>query len=271
MTSEVVNFAEEKETLLITLYAKAEESKLPDTLLKDHFAAEVIRHIQYPFGKLKLGSFGIIGLTFRAKLLEEWCIRFIDEHPDATALHLGCGLDSRAFRLNPPSSIKWFDVDYPEIADLRRRLYPERDGCTIIGTSVTHPGWLHDIPQDRSALIVAEGLLPYLMPEEVSQLLTVLSNHFRNGEIIFDGYSRLGLRILSKLPSIRATGAKFRWSINDPKEIEAQVPSLKFTEQRTGYDATQIARLASPARQIVQLMQMIPASRGLGRVLRYRF
>ncbi|MHB2204981.1 class I SAM-dependent methyltransferase [Methylobacterium sp. CM6257] len=110
----------------------------------------------------------MIGLTSRANLLDGWCTRLIDEHPDVTVLHLGGGLDSRVFRLNPLSKIKWFDVEYPEVADLRRRLYPERDGCRIIGTSAIHPGWLHNIPQDRSALIVAESLLPYLSPGEAS-------------------------------------------------------------------------------------------------------
>jgi O-methyltransferase involved in polyketide biosynthesis len=28
-------------------------------------------------------------------------------------LHLACGLDTRVHRLDPPSSVRWFDVDYP--------------------------------------------------------------------------------------------------------------------------------------------------------------
>jgi hypothetical protein len=35
-------------------------------------------------------------------------------HPQATVLHLGCGLDSRVFRVDPPPSVRWYDVDQAE-------------------------------------------------------------------------------------------------------------------------------------------------------------
>jgi len=41
-------------------------------------------------------------------------------------LHLGCGIDSRVYRFDPPVSVRWFDVDYPEVFELRKCLYPER-------------------------------------------------------------------------------------------------------------------------------------------------
>ncbi|MER9329084.1 hypothetical protein [Mesorhizobium sp. M0488] len=47
MAGEKVHLTGEKETLLITLYGKALESRLPDTLLKDHFADEAVRKIDY--------------------------------------------------------------------------------------------------------------------------------------------------------------------------------------------------------------------------------
>ena len=43
-------------------------------------------------------------------------------------VQLGCGMDSRVYRVDPPPSVRWFDLDYPEVVDLRRRIYPEREG-----------------------------------------------------------------------------------------------------------------------------------------------
>jgi len=43
MAGEKVHLTKEKETLLITLYGKALESRLPQSLLKDHFADEAVR------------------------------------------------------------------------------------------------------------------------------------------------------------------------------------------------------------------------------------
>ncbi|CCV05357.1 hypothetical protein MESS2_1540042 [Mesorhizobium metallidurans STM 2683] len=55
--------------MLITLYGKALESRLPHSLLRDHFADEAVRRIDYDFSRLKVdGNLGV-GLAIRAKTL----------------------------------------------------------------------------------------------------------------------------------------------------------------------------------------------------------
>ena len=73
--------------------------------------------------------------------------------------------------------VDWFDVDYPEVIELRRKLYPARDGYHLIASSVTEPGWLDQVPRDRPAMVVAEGLTPYLGVEEGPQLFSRLLAH----------------------------------------------------------------------------------------------
>ena len=131
MNSGRITLTQEKETLLITLFAKAGDSHLPGSLLSDRFAAEAIRRIDYDFAKLKVTRDMMVGLAMRARMLDEWVRAFIAANPGASVLHLGCGLDTRVFRIAPPPSIRWFDVDFPEVIALRRRLYPERDGYTL--------------------------------------------------------------------------------------------------------------------------------------------
>jgi O-methyltransferase involved in polyketide biosynthesis len=60
-------------------------------------------------------------------------------------LHLGCGLDSRVFRIDPLATVHWYDIDFPDVIELRRRLYPERHDYTLIPASVTEAGWLDAI------------------------------------------------------------------------------------------------------------------------------
>src|SRR6266700_737498 len=70
-----------------------------------------------------------IGYTIiatRAATFDLLASRYLADHPDATVLHLGCGMDSRVYRLDPPATVDWFDVDYPDVIDLRRQLFPER-------------------------------------------------------------------------------------------------------------------------------------------------
>lgn len=276
MTTEKVTLTEEKETLLITLYAKAGESRLPDSLLHDRFAAEVVDKIDYDFSRLKVDRNLMIGVAMRAHILDGWARDFLSRHPDATVLHLGCGLDSRVFRIDPPPGVRWFDVDYPEVITLRQRLYPERAGYTLIGSSVTEPNWLDGLPADRPTLIIAEGLFMYLGPDAAPRLLERLTAHFPSGELAFDGFSRLGVRLIMRHRSVRATGASMHWTIEDPHELEIRIPKLKLLTDLTaydprGYEPRQVARMSWAARLAVRLFAAVPPLGRISRLLRYRF
>lgn len=276
MPPEKIALTEEKATLLITLYGKAGESRLPDSLLKDRFAAEAVARIDYDAAKLHLNRDMMIGLALRAHIFDHWVRAFLAAHAEATVLHLGCGLDSRVFRLDPGPQVRWFDVDQPEVIALRRRVYPERENTTLIATSVTAPGWLEAIPNDRPVMIVAEGLMPYLPQAEAPRLLRRLVGHFAHGEIAFDAYSRLGLKFIRGNRAIRATGARVHWSLQDPHDLEGKVPGLRLLDDfkaysPEGYDPRQIERMSLPARLTVKLFKAFPALGRIGRMLRYGF
>jgi O-methyltransferase involved in polyketide biosynthesis len=176
------------------------------------------------------------------------------------------------FRVDPPPEIRWFDVDFPEVIDIRKRVYPAREGSYhMIGASVADPTWLEQVPDDRPAMIVAEGLMPYLPSEEAPKLVARLVAHFPSGEMAFDGYSRLGLKVLRMTPQVRATGAKVYWALDDPQTLEREVPGLRLAEGKVQYDSSDIARMSWPARLTVTLWRYIPALRRIGRMLRYRW
>ncbi len=271
MDGDRIDLTGARETLLITLQAKAAESIMPHSLLHDHFAADAMRRLGKAAPHLDVGHDMTIGIAMRAHLVDRWTQSFIARHPDATVLNLGCGLDSRVFRIDPPPEVRWFDVDFPDVIALRRRLYPQRANTMLIESSVTETGWLANIPHDRPAIVVAEGVLPYLAADDVYSLLARLVEHLPAGEIVFDGYSHLGLQLLRFNPAIRATGATLSWGIDDPAMLERQVPGLSLLEEVTDYEPSQIERMSLPARIAVQLFSVIPALHRMGRLLRYRF
>ena len=271
MEAEKVHLTKEKETSLITLYSRALHSREIDPVLRDEAAEEAIRRIDYDFDKLKVRKVEPLSIAIRAKQFDLWTSHYLAETPDATVLHLGCGLDSRVFRLNPNASVRWFDVDYPEVIEVRRRLYPERAGYCMIGSELSDPGFLDEVPADRPAMIVAEGVMMYLAEHDVKQLLNRLTDHFPSGQIAFDALSRWGATLAKADPSVRATGASFRWGIDDPQDIKHLEPRLELvTEMRTS-DLPGFSRLPGAMRALVRVMDPIPALRRLNRLLLYRF
>ncbi|SDA72417.1 class I SAM-dependent methyltransferase [Mesorhizobium qingshengii] len=271
MAGEKVHLTGEKETLLMTLYGKALESRLPNSLLGDHFADQAVRKIDYDFSRLKVDANLGVGLAIRAKTLDVRVEDFLARNPDAIVLHLGCGLDTRIFRVDPPEGVEWFDVDYPEVIDLRRKLYPSRDHYQLVASSVTAPDWLAEVPRSRPAVVVAEGLTPYLPADEGPRLLARLVSHLASGELMFDAYSHFGLKLLRLNPTIKVTGAEVHWAIDDPHELERAVPKLRFVEDISAYKPEHAARMGWSAKLFVRLWKHIPALRKIGRLLRYRF
>jgi O-methyltransferase involved in polyketide biosynthesis len=120
-------------------------------------------------------------------------LRFITRHPDAVALDLGAGLDTRMFRIAPPATVDWYDIDFPEVITARQQLLPDRANAHGIGTDLTDPDWLVAIPTHRPAVIVADGLLAFLPQEDMISLLNRLISHVPSGEVAFNGYTRFAI------------------------------------------------------------------------------
>jgi len=228
-----IHLNSEHETYLATLYGKAMDARAESPILGDTFADEAVRRIDFDFEKLKLPKGADISLPIRAKHLDGWTREFVASNPESIVLHLGCGLDSRVHRVNPPASVRWFDVDLPDVIDLRRqlRLYPERNGYEMLGTSVTDPHWLDAIPADKPVLVVAEGLVPYLSETEGLALLNRITERFCSGQIVFDAYSRLTVRLLTLAMTFARTHVRLEWGIDDPRTLERQVSRLELVDE----------------------------------------
>jgi O-methyltransferase involved in polyketide biosynthesis len=145
MAAEKVRLTREKETYLATLYGKALDAAADNPILADRFAADAVARIDYNFAQLELPNGGAVTLPLGARHFDAWTRAFLAANPDATVLHLGCGLDTRVYRIDPPPAVRWFDVDMPEVIALRQQLYPQRAGYQRIGSSITGPAWLDSV------------------------------------------------------------------------------------------------------------------------------
>src|SRR6266508_2788502 len=228
MQSEKIHFTKEKETMLITLYGRALQSRSEHPILRDTWAEDAVHRVDYDFDKLKVGQRAALLFACRATQLDRWTTSFLADHPGATVLHLGCGLDSRFYRIASPPTVRWFDLDYPEVIALRRRLYSEPTGYHMIGSSLADLSWLDKVPGERPAMIVAEGVTMYLTEDIMKALLKALTDHFPSGQLAFDAHTPQLVRWLTKTgATVRGTGATFGWGIDSPADIKRLEPRLE--------------------------------------------
>lgn len=222
------------ETMLITLWAKAEESKRPDALLRDEKAQEIIRKIDYDFSKFGKASFSQSGCCVRASLIDEEIRAFFAEHPDAVAIQLGAGIDARYERLQRPEITHWYDLDLEESIDLRRKLLFESERNTYIASSMFDYGWTDTVKSHgKPVLIIIEGVLMYFEPEQIKAFFDEICRRFDNATVLFDmlAFSLVGHS--KQHDSLRKVGkgVEFRWSVLDTKEMETWNPKLRVEKE----------------------------------------
>lgn len=272
VSREKIDYREVRETNLATLYGRALHSRQPDPVLRDEWAEQLVRRIDYDFSALRMNADQGIAVAVRARQLDEWAGTFLRRYPDAVVLHLACGLDSRYFRLQPPSTVDWFDVDFPDVAQVRARLYPaEQPGYHLIGASVTDPDWFGQIPTGRPGLMIAEGLTMYLTEAEVLPLLRRVTGHFPSGELAFDMFNRFGVRGSNLSPLIRRTGARFHWGVDDARELERLVPGTRLVEELPAMRLPGVDRMPWIYRATAGLFDRFRVLRNLNRLVRYRY
>jgi O-methyltransferase involved in polyketide biosynthesis len=261
----------EKATLLATLYGRALDAESPATILHDTMALESVRQIDFDFTKTGLRRGDPTAIALRARHLDGWTHEFLTTHPKVTVLHLGCGLDTRVYRLNPGPDVRWFDVDYPDVIDLRRELYPAREGYEMIGSSVTDPSWLAQVPGDLPVLVVTEGLVMYLKEDDGKGLIQRIVNHFPSGQFVFDGLSRIGIRMMKFNKAIQAAGATVSWGIDSCAELEAIDPRLRCVTSLSAFDLDGFEKLRTRYRVMVTMAKLFPAMKRAAALYRLEF
>ena len=259
------------QTMLATFYAKAVDANLEKPILGDRFAEEIVDRIDYDWRKTSITATNSAAVTTRSAHFDNWARQFLAAHPEAVVLHLGCGLDARAFRLDPGPGIEWYDVDYPDVADLRRQLYPSREHYRVVAASVTDPAWLADIPGDRPVLAIGEGLTMYLTEEDGVALLRRIVDHFPSGELQFDAFNRLGIKSQWTNTVVRRSGATLHWGIDGPDDIVKAVPGVRLLEWRSAVEVDGFAEVAWYYRATLRLMRLVPALRYMAQYHRYAF
>jgi O-methyltransferase involved in polyketide biosynthesis len=94
-----IRVSQEKETMLGTLYGRALASQAPQSLLHDEHAERLVGLVDYD-SKLGLNEMVATSVALRARQFDGWTTAFLTRHRDAVVVHLGCGLDSRVYRVD---------------------------------------------------------------------------------------------------------------------------------------------------------------------------
>ncbi|MEU5612943.1 class I SAM-dependent methyltransferase [Streptomyces sparsogenes] len=206
------------ETLLWNLYHRAYEARQPRTVLHDPKAIELVDRLDYPFEKTFGPPHPLLaqGQALRVRTFDDAVRNFLAEHPDGTVVNLAEGLETQYWRIDNGRA-HWLCVELPETAELRRALLPDTERRRTLARSVLDLSWMDEVDPARGVLITAQGLLMYLRPPQVRELIAGCAERFRGGALVFDAVPRwLGAATLrgEKRPARNYRMPGMPWSLN---------------------------------------------------------
>lgn len=258
-------------TMLTTLYLKALDADFDRPVLGDRYAKAAVEKIDFDFDGLKAQGRWAPLVTVRTAQYDIWARQFLAVHPQATVIHLGCGLDSRVFRLDPGPEVEWYDVDQPSVIALREQVFPTRTGYHLVATSATDQAWLAEIPADRPVLLLAEGISMYLTERDGIALLQRVVDRFGVGELQIDFYNWFGIKSQKSHRLQRQSGSTLYWAVNEPADILEQVSDTRLLAAVTFFEAATFARTPAGFRRGSLLARAVPPLRRMLQYHRYAF
>jgi len=157
---------------------RAAESERPDALFRDPLAARLAgEHGRRIAAAMPLSRMIAWNVAMRTVIIDDYIQRAVREGID-TVVNLGAGLDARPYRMDLPAALRWIEADYPQIIDYKERVLAaetprcrlERAGVDLAERTQRQELFARIGMQASKALILTEGVLPYLSVEEVAPL-----------------------------------------------------------------------------------------------------
>lgn len=174
------------------------EKKNP--ILIDTMAVEIVNNVDIDFSQMtsNLKEINQIAWIARSKRFDAILNDFLKDNPNGTIINIGCGLDTTYERINN-KSVMWYDLDLPDVIELRKKFLKESDKRKFIACSFLDSDWLSEIPMNKKIMIVSSCVFVYYEESVIRDFIVIVADKFPGAELLFDVTSPKGLRIANQV------------------------------------------------------------------------
>jgi methyltransferase (TIGR00027 family) len=163
------------ESALLTAGWRAMESSRSDALFHDPLAAGLAGERGLRIARTRPDGAWVVAI--RTVLIDAFVRSAISSGID-TVINLGAGLDTRPYRMNLPSSLRWVEVDYPNLLESKTaQLSTAVPSCSIerVGLDLTDRDAYRELfdriwTSSTRAMVLTEGVLGDLSVDEAGSL-----------------------------------------------------------------------------------------------------
>lgn len=252
-----INVNDISETAFLTLQCHALDTQSKSPLLNDLSSVKTLEMLKKYFSESdnvlhnklfedKIKSNLITHTALRAKKYDNYILSFLDKYPNSTIVNIGCGLDNR-FERTDNGSITFFDLDLPDIMNIKKQIFPEKDRYFQISQSVFDFNWIDKIT-NKHVMLVAEGVFMYCDKQDVEKLFLTLQEKLPNSEIVCEvfnskwlkGWRKKMMEFKLKKELKLGEGTTFQFGISDSNEIESWNQGLNLIDDWSYIDSDEL-------------------------------
>jgi methyltransferase (TIGR00027 family) len=242
---------------------RAVETERPDGLVRDPFAAKLAGERGMAILRNLPGVDTVaFGVAIRSHYLDEMIAGMTSAGTVGTVLSLGSGLDTRPWRLDLPEHLRWVEADFAAMLKYKKAVMaPQPPKCRLqqmeadLNDAAARRAVFAAAP-DGSALLITEGLLPYLPAETVEALVAAATGTPGLHYWLLDATSAaLGMRVMKSYTSILEVRAPN--ALHGDQTLAMLKRYSWTTVQRRSY--TKDAYAAAPER-VRELASRMPAA-----------
>lgn len=183
MKIETLEINDVTDTALWVAAYRAEESARKDAIIKDPHASLLLGDAGSKVAIRTQGSrYTAWSVVIRTYIIDQFINHLMKTQEIDTVINLGAGLDTRPYRLDLPSSLRWIEVDFPKLIDLKNdKLKNEKPKCVLERISLdlsiesVRDHFLKEVSStSKKVLVMTEGVVPYLSNEDAKSLALAL-------------------------------------------------------------------------------------------------
>jgi O-methyltransferase involved in polyketide biosynthesis len=245
------------ENAFLTLECHALDAMTEIPILNDESSLRVLDVLktqlaatEHPFykrlAKNKVRKSLVLHTVLRAKRFDEYIKEFLQKNPEATIVNIACGLDHRFERIDN-GKVTFFDLDLPDIMNIKSTVFPETERYSQISQSVFDFRWMDRIGPGP-VMFVAEGLFMYCLEEDVKKLFLKIQENFPGSEMVCEVFNSKwltgwrGRMMAFKLKNQLKLGpeTRFRFGIPDSEAMESWNKGIRLLDDWSYLDSPEI-------------------------------
>lgn len=248
---------EVSETALITLRSRVIESEKEQPVIEDPVGRacyeglldRIAPEVRDRIIERKYAPVLTRYIALRARKYDRLCREFLAECPEGLIVNLGCGFDTRFWRLQLENQ-QYIEVDLPPVVSLKKEILGDRITYRMVDGSVLDEEWLTLVKTEKTSrvLFLAEGLFMYLPGEESIRVLKRMADTFSSSRLVMEvvhakytrGFRKKMVEQKMRRRAGSTAGDYYLYGIGRPEELESYHPRFRVKELWSYYDDPEV-------------------------------